>query len=84
MIFVCDGKNGPIIDTHFDANNDTVVCNGKCVCCAIRSRGKAHICGNCKYYAEYEGVCCYYRSEHVADFVAADDGCRYWRKKENA
>ena len=41
-------------------------------------------CGTCKYYAEYEGVCCYYNSVHVADFVAADDSCRYWRKKEDA
>lgn len=54
-------------------------------CTAHKCKEKAApTCGTCKYYAEYEGVCCYYRSEHVADFVAADDRCRYWRKKEDA
>lgn len=41
-------------------------------------------CGSCKYYAEYDGVCCCYKSEHVADFTSPDDECRCWRKKEDA
>lgn len=32
-------------------------------------------CRECKYYEEYEGVCCKYESEHVADFVDEDDSC---------
>ena len=41
-------------------------------------------CGSCKFYAEHKGVCCCYKSEHVADFTAPDDECRCWRKKEDA
>lgn len=40
--------------------------------------------GSCKYYAEYDRVCCYYKSEHVADFTDLGDECRCWRKKEDA
>ena len=44
-MFVCDGKNGPIIDAHFDTNNDTVICNGECVRCAIHNREKLTFVG---------------------------------------
>ncbi len=39
-------------------------------------------CSTCKYYAEYEGVCCNGDSEHCADFRGLDDTCEKWEKNE--
>lgn len=33
------------------------------------------ICDNCKYYEPYNGVCCCYKSEWVADFRDEEDTC---------
>ena len=80
MTFTCNGKNGLIFSTHL-GSEDVVLCTGTCEHCSVHIPETAHICGNCKHYAEYEGVCCYYKSEHVADFVDADSGCKEWRAK---
>lgn len=40
-------------------------------------------CGSCKWYAEPEGVCVNDQSEHVADFVWDERGCKEWEKREN-
>ena len=37
-------------------------------------------CENCKYYEPYNGVCCCYKSEWVADF--RDDTCEEFERKE--
>lgn len=39
-------------------------------------------CGSCKWYAEPEGVCVNDQSEHVADFVWDERGCKEWEKKD--
>lgn len=39
-------------------------------------------CSTCKYYAEYEGVCCNGGSEHCADFRGLDDTCEKWKENE--
>ncbi|RHC16755.1 hypothetical protein [Roseburia intestinalis] len=39
-------------------------------------------CSTCKYYAEYEGVCCNGDSEHCADFRGLDDTCEKWKENE--
>ena len=39
-------------------------------------------CSTCKYYAEYEGVCCNGDSEHCADFRRLDDTCEKWEENE--
>lgn len=36
-------------------------------------------CRECKYYEEPEGVCCYYKSEHIADFVDEDNSCEWFK-----
>ena len=72
MAFMCTAKNGQVMDTY---KKDNII--------SVPESGISHICGNCKHYAEYEGVCCYYKSEHVADCIAADDGCQYWMEKDN-
>lgn len=43
-------------------------------------------CKNCKWYAEFEGVCCNGDSENRSDFVSEDDSCKEWegRKYTNA
>lgn len=38
-------------------------------------------CSTCRWYAEFEGVCCNGDSPHCADFMDAEDGCRYWEGK---
>lgn len=35
-------------------------------------------CKSCKWYAEFEGVCCNGDSEHCADFIDADKSCGEW------
>lgn len=35
-------------------------------------------CKRCRWYAEFEGVCCNGNSEHRADFVGAEDRCPHW------
>ena len=59
-----------------------------CSCMGIKqfSAGKAIRCtaeSSCKWYAEPEGVCVNDQSEHVADFVWDERGCKEWEKKEN-
>lgn len=82
-MFTCNGNNSLIINTHL-GTDDVVFCTGTCEQCTVQIHETAHICRNCKHYAEYEGVCCCYKSEHVADFTSPDDECRCWRKKEDA
>ena len=40
-------------------------------------------CCTCKWYAEYEGVCCNGESEWVADFRYLDDSCEKWEGKSD-
>lgn len=39
-------------------------------------------CSTCKWYAEYEGVCCNGSSEHIADFRYLDDTCEKWEENK--
>ena len=38
-------------------------------------------CCTCKWYAEFEGVCCCGDSEFRADFRSLDDTCDCWASK---
>ena len=38
------------------------------------------ICKYCKWYANFEGVCCNGKSKHCADFVGTDDFCWEWEQ----
>lgn len=40
-------------------------------------------CGNCKWYATFEGVCCNGNSEHRANFLCLDDICEEWEEIES-
>lgn len=40
-------------------------------------------CKTCKWYAEFEGVCCNGDSEHRADFRCLADYCECWEGKQN-
>lgn len=80
MTFTCNGKNSLIINSHL-GTDDVVFCTGTCEQCTVQIPETTHICRNCKHYAEYEGVCCYYKSEHVADFVGEDYSCKEWSAK---
>ena len=42
------------------------------------------LCRTCRWYAEYEGVCCNGDSEHRADFVDEDYYCDEWEENDNA
>lgn len=39
-------------------------------------------CANCKWYTEDAEVCVNDASDHLADFVAPDDGCEAWEEKD--
>ena len=41
-------------------------------------------CSTCRWYAEFEGVCCNGDSEWRADFRDADQSCNYWEEKHEA
>lgn len=57
---------------------------GKAIRCTAEScKNKSDpSCGSCKWYAEPEGVCVNDQSEHVADFVWDERGCKEWEKKD--
>ena len=57
---------------------------GKAIRCTAEScKNKSEpSCGSCKWYAEPEGVCVNDQSEHVADFVWDERGCKEWEKKD--
>ena len=40
------------------------------------------LCLNCKWYAEYEGVCTNGESEYCADFTDDDSWCMGWEEKK--
>lgn len=40
-------------------------------------------CGNCKWWAKFEGVCCNRGSDQVADFTEKDFSCDCHEFKEN-
>jgi len=40
-------------------------------------------CKTCKWYAEFEGVCCNGDSEYRADFRNSDDSCERWGDEED-
>lgn len=58
--------------------------SGKAIRCTAEScENKSEpSCGSCKWYAEPEGVCVNDQSEHVADFVWDERGCKEWEKKD--
>ena len=45
---------------------------------------ETNLCRTCRWYAEYEGVCCNSDSEHRADFVDEDYYCEEWEENNNA
>ena len=57
---------------------------GKAIRCTAEScKNKSEpSCVSCKWYAEPEGVCVNGQSEHVADLVWDERGCKEWEKKD--
>ena len=43
--------------------------------------GNKKYCCTCKWYAEFEGVCCNADSEWTADFRCLDDTCDCWTSR---
>ena len=37
-----------------------------------------NICSTCRWYEDFNGVCCNGDSEHRADFTEPEDGCERW------
>ena len=35
-------------------------------------------CDTCRWYEDYQGVCCNGGSEYRADFTEPEDGCECW------
>ena len=40
-------------------------------------------CATCRWYAEFEGVCCNGDSEWRGDFRDNDQGCEHWKNSDN-
>ena len=45
--------------------------------------GNKQYCCKCKWYAEFEGVCCCGDSKFRADFRCLDDSCSEWTSRED-
>ncbi len=41
-------------------------------------------CRTCDWCVPYEGVCVNGDNEHRADFMEAEEGCRWWKAKMEA
>lgn len=39
-------------------------------------------CATCRWYEDFQGVCCNGDSEHRADFTDPEDGCEEWEEQE--
>lgn len=44
---------------------------------------KTEVCGTCKWYEEFVGVCCNGESKHRADFREPQDSCENWEHHYN-
>ena len=40
-------------------------------------------CATCRWYAEFEGVCCNGDSLNRADFTEPEDVCEFWEERGN-
>ena len=45
--------------------------------------GNKQYCCTCKWYAEFDGVCCNADSKWTADFRCLDDSCSEWTSRED-
>lgn len=43
---------------------------------------KPKCCSTCKWYEDFQGVCCNGDSEHRADFTDPEDGCEEWEEHD--
>lgn len=79
-------KKKTCADCQYCFENKDVDCNTKGIQgCKYKidypeSEDKKYCC-TCKWYAEFEGVCCNGDSEYRADFRCLDDTCEYWKSK---
>lgn len=39
------------------------------------------LCKDCAHYEEFSGVCCYYKSKYVADFVDEYNSCEFFERE---
>lgn len=79
MTFSCTAEKCPCRGIFQFSNNKVV----RCTAHNCKNRTKPS-CGSCKWYAEPEGVCVNALSEHVADFVWDERGCKEWEKKDDS
>lgn len=49
-----------------------------CSVCKEWHAAEERTCNTCKWYAEYEGVCCNGDSDHRGGFRDGDDSCDEW------
>ena len=84
-------KKKTCIDCQYSFENKDVDCNSQGIQgCKYKidkidypkSEDKRYCC-ICKWYAEFEGVCCCGDSEFRADFRCLDDTCPEWMSKES-
>lgn len=74
----CTTKHCPCIGIRQFANGNAIRCTAES--CENKSEPS---CGSCKWYAaEPEGVCVNDQSEHVADFVWDERGCKEWEMRK--
>ena len=81
-------KKKTCADCPYCFENKDVDCNTKGIQgCKYKidypeSEDKKYCC-TCKWYAEFEGVCCCGDSEFRADFRCLDDTCQEWESRED-
>ena len=61
-----------------DAEGCTMPPEDKTFACPLESEAD-RLCGNCRWYAEFEGVCTNGESEYRADFRESGDTCPQWK-----
>lgn len=81
-------KKKTCADCPYCFENKDVDCNTKGIQgCKYKidypeSEDKKYCC-TCKWYAEFEGVCCNADSKWTADFRCLDDTCSCWEEKSD-
>lgn len=71
----------------------TKPCYGLCARCVWRYNGGCSMwngwcvmtktCSTCRWYEDFNGVCCNGDSEYRADFTEPEDGCECWEERRN-
>ena len=74
---------GDIIDNLFRDVDASKIHSKKIGALEIKITNMTKTCSTCRWYAEFDGVCCNGDSLNRADFTEPEDVCEFWEERGN-